>query len=113
MTALTRLILRQRSAVILLALILLVAGGFTATRLPEELFPNVSFDVVSIVTPDPGADPTTVLNTVTKPIEVAVAGVPGINTLSSTSAQNASIVTVQFNYGTDLNQAESKISTAV
>jgi HAE1 family hydrophobic/amphiphilic exporter-1 len=113
MTALARLILRQRAAVILVAIILLVAGGFTATRLPEELLPNVSFDVVTIVTPDPGADPVTVLNSVTKPIEVAVASVPGLNTLLSTSAQNASIITLQFNYGTDINQAESKVATAV
>ncbi len=113
MTALARVILRQRSAVILVALILLIAGGITATRMQEELLPNISFNVVSIVTTDPGADPNTVLADVTKPVEVAVAGVPGINTLASTSSQNASIVTIQFNYGTDINQAESKISTAL
>ncbi len=113
MTALARLILRQRAAVILFALILLVAGGVTATRMQEELLPNVSFNTVTVVTVDPGASPDTVLKDVTKPVEVAVASVPGINTLGSTSAQNASIVKVQFNYGTDINQAESKISTAV
>src|SRR2546423_5852418 len=113
MTALARLILRQRSAVILVALIVLVAGGTTATRMQEELLPNVSFDTVSIVTADPGADSNSVLKDVTKPIEVAVASMPGINTLASTSAQNASVVTAQFNYGTDINQVESRISTAV
>jgi len=112
-TSFIRVIVRQRAAVILFALILLAAGGFTATRLQEELLPNVSFNTVTVVTADPGASPNTVLKDVTKPIEVAVAGVPGINTLASTSAQNASVVTVQFNYGTDINQAESKISTAV
>jgi len=113
MTALARLILRQRAAVILFALILLVAGGVTATRMQEELLPNVSFNTVTVVTVDPGASPDTVLKDVTKPVEVAVAGVPGINTLASTSAQNASVVVLRFNYGTDINQAESKISTAV
>jgi len=112
-TSVIRTIVRQRAAVILFAIILLAAGGFTATRLQEELLPNVSFNTVTIVTAEPGASPGTVLNDVTKPIEVAVAGVPGINTLASTSAQNASVVTVQFNYGTDINGAESKISTAV
>jgi len=112
-TSLIRTIVRQRSAVILFAVILLAAGGFTATRLQEELLPNVSFNTVTIVTADPGAAPQAVLNDVTKPVEVAVAGVPGINTLASTSAQNASVVTIRFNYGTDINQAESKISTAV
>ncbi|HZS92342.1 MAG TPA: efflux RND transporter permease subunit [Chloroflexota bacterium] len=113
MTGLARLILRQRSAVLLLAAILLVAGGVTATRMQQELFPNISFDTISVVTADPGADPTSVLNDVTKPIEVAVAGVPGINTLTSTSSQNASVVVAQFNYGTDINQAEAKIAAAV
>jgi len=113
MTSFIRVIVRQRAAVILFALILLAAGGFTATRLQEELLPNVSFNTVTVVTADPGASPNTVLKDVTKPVEVAVAGVPGINTLASTSARNASVVTVQFNYGTDINQAESKISTAV
>ncbi len=113
MTSFIRVIVRQRVAVILCALIVLAAGGFTATRLQEELLPNVSFNTVTVVTADPGASPNTVLKDVTKPVEVAVAGVPGINTLASTSARNASVVTVQFNYGTDINQAESKISTAV
>ncbi len=113
MISFIRVIVRQRAAVILFALILLAAGGFTATRLQEELLPNVSFNTVTVVTADPGASPNTVLKDVTKPVEVAVAGVPGINTLASTSARNASVVTVQFNYGTDINQAESKISTAV
>jgi len=113
MASIIRVIVRQRAAVILFALILLAAGGFTATRLQEELLPNVSFNTVTVVTADPGASPNTVLKDVTKPVEVAVAGVPGINTLASTSARNASVVTVQFNYGTDINQAESKISTAV
>jgi len=112
-TSFIRVIVRQRVAVILCALIVLAAGGFTATRLQEELLPNVSFNTVTVVTADPGASPNTVLKDVTKPVEVAVAGVPGINTLASTSARNASVVTVQFNYGTDINQAESKISTAV
>jgi HAE1 family hydrophobic/amphiphilic exporter-1 len=113
MTGLARLILRQRSAVLLLAAILLVAGGVTATHMQQELFPNISFDTVSVVTADPGADPTSVLNDVTKPIEVAVSGVPGINTLTSTSSQNASVVVAQFNYGTDINQAQAKIASAV
>ena len=113
MTSIIRTIVRQRAAVILVALIVIAAGGFTATRMQLESFPKVSFDTVSIVTAYPGAAPDTVLKDVTKPVEAAVAGVPGINTLSSDSAESASIVTVQFNYGTDINQAESKISTAV
>src|SRR5438128_12274625 len=113
MSALTRLIIRQRAAVILLALIVLVAGGVTAARMQLELFPNVSLQTVSIVTPYPGAAPDTVLKDVTKPIEAAVATVPGIDTLSSTSAENASVVTARFNYGTNIDQAESKIATAV
>jgi len=113
MSAFARLVLRQRSAVILVALLLLVAGGLTATRLQEELLPNISFNTVSIITADPGADPASVLADVTKPVEAAVAGVPGINTLSSTSAQNASVVIIQFNYGTDINQATAKVSGAV
>lgn len=113
MTAIARLVVRQRAAVILLAVILLVAGVFTAARMQLELFPNINLGTVTVVTAYPGASPDAVLSTVTKPVEAAVAGVPGIDTLSSTSSDNASFVVARFGFGTDLNTAESKVSAAV
>lgn len=113
MTAIARFVVRQRAAVILLALILLVAGIVTAARMQTELFPNVSLNTVTIITPYPGASPNAVLRDVTKPIETAAGSVPGIETLISSSNQDTSVVTARFAYGTDLTAAETKISTAV
>src|SRR5207244_9353883 len=60
--------------------------------------PNVNFPSVVVTTVYPGADPETVENDVTRPIEDAIAGLPNIdvNGLNSVSAQGVSTVTVQF-----------------
>jgi hydrophobic/amphiphilic exporter-1 (mainly G- bacteria), HAE1 family len=60
------------------------------------IVPNVSFPLVLVTTTDAGADPATVETQITKPIEDAVAGLPNIDTITSTSSDGISSVQVQF-----------------
>ncbi len=109
MNRLSQLALGKRSVTLLLAAALFVAGVLTWGRLKQELLPDVSFPIVTVIAPYPGAGAADVTEQVTKPIEQAVSGVAGIDQLQSTSANSFSLVLAQFDYGIDLDEAVATI----
>jgi hydrophobic/amphiphilic exporter-1 (mainly G- bacteria), HAE1 family len=108
-TRLTQLAVSKRSVTLLLATILFVAGILAWGNLKQELVPDVSFPIVTVVAPFPGAGASDVTEQVAKPIEQAVAGVPGLTQMRSTSANSFAFVLAQFDYGTDLDKAVAAI----
>ncbi|MFI9380296.1 efflux RND transporter permease subunit [Kutzneria sp. NPDC052558] len=113
MTFLTRLSLANRGLVALVALIALGFGAWAIPSLQRQLLPSLSFPAAVVVSQYPGASPEIVQDQVTKPIEDALRSVPGQTQMTSTSSQGSSSVTVQFDYGTDLDNAVNKMSQAV
>src|SRR5579871_1063835 len=93
---LTEFSLRNPLVVAAIALTIACYGIYTYFTLGVSLFPSVSFPAVDITTVDPGADPATIETQVTKPIEDAVAGLANIDTITSTSAEGVSTISVQF-----------------
>lgn len=82
--------------VILLVVTIFALGLFGYFNLPRRLNPEIKIPIVTVMTVLPGAGPADVESLVTKPIEDSLRSVKGIDTLSSTSRDNASIVTLQF-----------------
>ncbi|AHH94917.1 efflux RND transporter permease subunit [Kutzneria albida] len=113
MTSLTRLSLANRSLVALIALIALGFGAWAIPSLQRQLLPSLAFPAAVVVAQYPGASPQIVQDQVSKPIEDALRGVPGQTQLTSTSSQGSSSVTVQFDYGTNLDDAVNKMTQAV
>ena len=76
--------------------IVVIVGAYKAKTMNREAFPNINFDVVSIVTLYPGASPLEVEKLVTKPIEDSLKAVDGIKEIRSGSIENRSgiIVTI-------------------
>ena len=105
--------IKRRSVTILAVAIVLVAGVFTYNSLRVELFPEIDFPLVVVTTSYPSADPEGVVQDVTAPIESAILGAAGLETLQSTSFEGNSIVLATFVYGTDMRNAESNIETAL
>ncbi|TAK36649.1 MAG: LysM peptidoglycan-binding domain-containing protein [Chloroflexota bacterium] len=100
-----------KRAVTLMVVMLVIAGGIWAARqLKIELLPNMDIPVVTVMTIYPTADPDSVLNDVTVPVESAVAGLPGLKSLDSISEAGVSVVVAQFAYGTDLKRAVDTIN---
>jgi hydrophobic/amphiphilic exporter-1 (mainly G- bacteria), HAE1 family len=83
----------------------LVLGLFGFMRLRTDLFPEVEFPVVSVITVYPGAGPEEIETQVTDRIEEAVSTLAGIDALRSISQENMSIVIVQFDLGVPVDQA--------
>ncbi|MBN2527432.1 MAG: efflux RND transporter permease subunit [Deltaproteobacteria bacterium] len=90
-------------------LIVFLFGGFSLSRLQLDLYPEMTFPAVLIMTTYTGASPEDVETLVTKPIEEGVATVKGIEEISSTSKQGASIVTVEFGWDKDMDLAETEV----
>jgi HAE1 family hydrophobic/amphiphilic exporter-1 len=89
------------------------AGIYAATRVQQDLLPDISIPAVIVITPDPGASPEIVDTQVTVPMVNALEGVSGVDTVQSTSSQGASLVIVLFKDGTDLKSAQQDINTAI
>jgi HAE1 family hydrophobic/amphiphilic exporter-1 len=101
MTRLTQLALGRRSVTLLLTAGLFIAGISSWGSLKQELLPDVSFPIVSVIAPYPGAGAADVTEQVTKPLERAISGVTGLTQLQSTSANSLGFVIAQFDYGAD------------
>src|SRR3982075_2735 len=113
MAFITRLSLRL-GVVVVLGVVLLFGGGiFAATQVQQDLLPDISVPAVIVITPYPGASPQVVDGQVSLPVVNAMQGVPGANTVQSTSSQGASLVIVLFKDGTDLKSAEQDVNSAL
>jgi len=110
MSFLARLSLRNRSLIALATIAILLIGVFVIPSLKQELFPSLDFPAISVVTVDAGASPTIVEHDVTNPLEQSIQGIAGIQQLTSYSNEGVSIIVVQYNFGTDTNQAQQTLS---
>ncbi len=109
----TNLALRRRSVTVLAVILILVSGTYTYTRLPVELFPEVDFPIVTVSTFYPSSNPVSVAENVTSPIEDAIAGTDGLDTIQSISTENLSVIIATFEFGTDMEEAENIVSSKV
>ena len=89
----------------MLAMILVVLGGLALTRLGMDLFPEMEFPTISVVTAYAGASPEDIENTITRPIEQVVNTVSGVKKVNSITSEGASIIMVEFEWGTNLDFA--------
>ena len=97
--------LRNPVAVLMLSIALLLLGGIGAKRLPVDLFPKLSVPVIIVGTSFRGAPPETVEQSVTFPVERAVAQAWNIDTVTSSTRQGLSVVYAWFQWGSDIDAA--------
>lgn len=97
--------LRNPVAVLMLSIGVLLLGGIALKRLPVDLFPRLSVPVIIVGTSFRGAPPETVEQSVTFPIERAVAQAWNIDTVTSSTRQGLSVVYAWFNWGSDIDAA--------
>ena len=94
------------ATVLMLALVTL--GLFSYRRLAIDLFPDVEFPILSVVTEYPGASPETVEREVTKRIEEAVNPISGVKHVSSVSREGLSSVVIEFELEVKINEASQE-----
>lgn len=91
------------------ALVLILFGIVSFTRMSVDLMPEMELPILAVIAPYDGAGPEEVEEMVTKPIESNMAGISGIDTISSISSAGSSIVMMMFDYGTNLDAATNSV----
>jgi HAE1 family hydrophobic/amphiphilic exporter-1 len=84
---------------------LVLLGAVCLTKIPVDLLPNVSIPTLNVSTQWPNVAPEEMETQITRPIEQAVSSANNIYSMSSRSTQGQSTVTVQFNWGTNIDSA--------
>ncbi len=110
---LTTMALKNRNTIFLLTIIIAAFGIISYVRLPKELFPDVVIPTVLVQTTFPGNSPIDIENLVTRPLEKEIDGINGIKSLKSTSAQDASMIFVEFNTDVNIEDALDDVKDAV
>jgi HAE1 family hydrophobic/amphiphilic exporter-1 len=113
MPSLARLSLANRSLVALIAVVVTAFGAFAIPSLKQQLLPSLEFPAAFIVATYPGAAPEIVEERVTEPIESGVQGVAGVDEVTSTSRMGSATVQVAFEFGTDVDDAVTKLQGAL
>ena len=99
---------------VLVAVIMIVMLGFVSIQnMQTNLLPNVSTPYLMVVTVYPGASPERVESEVSDVMENALGTVSNVKNITATSAENYSLLLMEFDDGTDMNSAVVKVSNKV
>jgi HAE1 family hydrophobic/amphiphilic exporter-1 len=113
MDALTRLSIKRPLTMLMIIITLVIMGYQGYTYLKLQRFPDMEMPMVSVSVSYPGASPEDVKDQVIIPLEDAVAGVSGLDQMSSTASEGIGTVMLEFVYGTNNEQAAIDIERRV
>lgn len=102
---LSKLCIRKPVTTIMMTLMVFMAGILSYFNLDQALMPNVDLPIAVVATTYVGAAPEEIETLVSKPLEEAMGSVSNVDTITSISASNMSMVVVQFVDGTDIDMA--------
>lgn len=113
MNSIINFVLKNKFAVWLMTLVITVAGITAGLNMKLETIPDITVPVVTATTIYPGATPDQVVSELSEPHEKAVQNLEGVKTVTSSSYQNASSLQIEFEFGTDMKEAEADVSAAL
>ena len=94
-------------------LVSMVTGWLSLKSLPVDLFPDVTFPIVTVTTPYPGAGPKEVETLVSKILEEEFSTISGMKSIRSINQEGVGIVIAEFTSKTDIKYAEQQIRDKV
>jgi HAE1 family hydrophobic/amphiphilic exporter-1 len=104
-----RLAIHRPVTMFMLSGVIILLGAISLLRLPVDLLPDISFPSITVRVGYAGVGPLEIEELVTRPLEQALGAVAGLERLESTSSEGSSRVTLNFAWGTDLNEAADDV----
>jgi len=109
----TKFVLKRPVTTVLAILCLIVFGYQAITGATLELTPDMDMSMMIILTTYDGASPDDVNELVTKPLEDAVSTLSGLDSVSSQSSEGKSMIMLEYEYGTDMDEAYDDLKKQV
>jgi CzcA family heavy metal efflux pump len=108
--ALIQLSLTHRTLILVIAGVLFIVGGYRVTKIPVDVFPDLTAPTVTVITEGLGLAPQEMELLVTFPLESALNGAPGIRRVRSVSAAGISVIWAEFEWGEDIYRARQVVA---
>ena len=110
---LTNLSVDNSTSVFLLAIMIFIFGLFAYEQVPKEQFPEVDLPQIFVNTPYFGNSAADIESLITRPLEKELQSVDGVKTIQSTSIQDFSVITIEFNSDEDVDDATRRVKDAI
>lgn len=113
MKGLVNFVLKNKLAVWLLTIIIVVTGIYSGTRMKTETLPDISIPFLMVMDVYPGATPEQVMKDVSVPLEKAIENLEDVKGVYSNSYSNMSSIQVEYEYGIDMDEAKRALASAL
>jgi multidrug efflux pump len=109
----SRIFILRPIATSLLMLAILLSGIVAYQLLPVSSLPEVDYPIIQVSTFYPGASPDVMTSSVTAPLEKQFGQMQGLDQMTSTSSNGASVITLQFSLDVTLDVAEQEVQASI
>lgn len=113
MKGLVNFVLKNKLAVWLLTIIIIISGIYSSTRMKMETIPDISIPYLMVTDVYPGATPEKIMDEVSMPLEETIENLPDVNAVYSTSNPNFASIQVEYDYGVDMDEKRRELQSAI
>ena len=106
----TKYCVKKPFTIFVAVIAVMIIGAVSLMRMKTDLLPDMSLPYLMVITTDPGASPEKVESEVTAPMEQALGTVTGVENITSVSAENYSMITLEFVENTNMDSAMVKVT---
>jgi len=110
---LTEITIKNRTVILVLTAILVMAGAFSYSSIPKESNPSIEIPIFIVNTIYPGISPSDMESLITQPIERELQGINGVKDIRSTTTESFSSIVVEFDLDVPLSEASQRVRERV
>ncbi|WP_413581708.1 efflux RND transporter permease subunit [Bdellovibrio sp. HCB288] len=105
--------IRRPITILCVVILTLILGIFSLFKMPVDLFPDVTFPILSVQIVYPGASPLDLEKQISRPIEDELGSLSGLKTLTSQNLDGVAVIILEFNLGTDIKEMEQDVRNRI